>query len=101
MRRSGEFPIAAIALRELGHKVIIDTDTLPRGQLNLMGAMLGSANYDWPLAANRLLPGSIADNLTSTSGVLHQANNKTSMVELLRGGAAGTSGTVTEPYALT
>ena len=93
-------PIAAIALRELGHKVIIDIDTLPRGQLNLMGAMLGSANYEWPLAANRLLPGSIADNLTSTSGVLHEANSQTSMVELLRGGAAGTSGTVTEPYAL-
>ena len=93
-------PIAAIALRELGHNVIIDKDTLPRGQLKLMGAMLGSANYEWPLAANRLLPGSIADNLTSTSGVLHEENSQTSMVELLRGGAAGTSGTVTEPYAL-
>lgn len=93
-------PLAAVALREMGHTVIIDPQRLPQGQLNLMGVMLGSANYEWPLAASRLLPGSLADNLTSTSGVLHQDNGQTSMVELLRGGAAGTSGTVTEPYAL-
>jgi hypothetical protein len=93
-------PLAAVALRELGHKVIIDQARLPQGQTKLMGAMLGSANYEWPLAGNQLLPGSIADNLTSTSGVLHQENGQTSMMELLRGGAAGTSGTVTEPYAL-
>lgn len=93
-------PAAAVALREMGHTVLIDPQRLPQGQLKLMGAMLGTANYDWPLAANRLLPGSIADNLTSTSGVLHQEDSQTSMVELLRGGAAGTSGTVTEPYAL-
>lgn len=103
VRSTTRFPLmppAAVALRQLGHEVIINTDRLPREQMNLMGAMLGSANYDWPLAFNKLLPGSIADNLTSTSGVLHQANGQTSMVELLRGGAAGTSGTVTEPYAL-
>jgi len=93
-------PIAVDTLRQLGHDVIINKDRLPKEQKKLMGAMLGSANYDWPLAFNTLLPGSIADNLTSTSGVLHQADGQTSMVELLRGGAAGTSGTVTEPYAL-
>ncbi len=93
-------PIAAVALKELGHNVIINPQRLPLNQSKLMGAMLGSANYDWPLAGNTLLPGAIADNLTSTSGVLHQANGQTSMMELLRGGAAGTSGTVTEPFAL-
>jgi hypothetical protein len=92
-------PIAAVKLRELGHKVIIDKATLPTDQDKLMGAMLGSANYEWPLTSN-LLPGAIADNLTSTSGVLHEENGQTSMVALLRAGAAGTSGTVTEPYAL-
>ncbi len=93
-------PVAAIALRELGHEVIIDQERLPRGQVNLMGAMLGSANYDWPLARNQLRPGAIVENLTSTSGVLHEDNDQTSMVDLLIGGAAGTSGTVTEPYSL-
>jgi len=93
-------PVAAVTLRQLGHKVIIDQESLPKNQLNLMGAMLGTPNYDWPLTLNNLLPGSIAENLTSVSGVLHEAASQTSMVELLRGGAAGTSGTVTEPYAL-
>ncbi len=93
-------PVAAVKLRELGHEVAIDTFHIPSGRQQLMGAMIGTSEYDWFAEANELLPGSIADNLTSTSGVLHQANNQTSMVELLRGGAAGTSGTVTEPYAL-
>jgi hypothetical protein len=93
-------PAAAVALRELGHEAIIDPARLPQGRQRLMGAMLGSANYDWPAAANQVLPGAIIENLTSTSGVLHQDDSQTSMVELLRGGAAGTSGTVTEPYAL-
>lgn len=98
--RSPMFKDAAGILRKLGHDVIIDIDRLPQKQQRLMGAMLGSANYDWHATKNTMLPGAIAENLTSTSGVLHQKNDQTSMVELLRGGAAGTSGTVTEPYAL-
>ncbi len=98
--RSPLFKEAADLLKALGHQTIIDIDRLPQKQSKLMGAMLGSANYDWPAAGNQLLPGSIAENLTSTSGVLHQGNDQTPMVELLRAGAAGTSGTVTEPYAL-
>jgi hypothetical protein len=93
-------PVAAITLRELGHEVVIDTAPLPVARKRLMGAMLGSANYDWPSAGNTVLPGAILENLTSTSGVLHQNDGQTAMTELLRGGAAGTSGTVTEPYAL-
>ena len=92
-------PTAAVKLRELGHKVVIDQERLPQDQDKLMGVMLGSANYEWPVTCT-MLPGAIADNLTSTSGVLHEENGQTSMVELLRAGAAGTSGTVTEPYAL-
>ncbi len=98
--RSPLFKDAAAILRDLGHNVIIDIDRLPQKQSRLMGVMLGSANYDWPAAQNQMLPGAIAENLTSTSGVLHQNNDQTSMVELLRGGAAATSGTVTEPFAL-
>lgn len=93
-------PVAAEALRGLGHKVVIEKNRLPQGQQRLMGAMLGSANYDWAAAGNTVLPGAILENLTSTSGVLHRSDSQTSMIELLRGGAAGTSGTVTEPYAL-
>lgn len=93
-------PLAAEILRSLGHQVTIDPARLPRDRDRLMGAMLGSANYDWPAAGNTILPGGIVENLTSTSGVLHRDNAQTPMTELLLAGAAGTSGTVTEPYAL-
>lgn len=93
-------PIAAVRLKEMGHEVVIEKGRLPTNRKRLMGAMLGSANYDWPATKNEILPGAILENLTSFSGVMHKEPGQTSMVELIRGGAAGTSGTVTEPYAL-
>lgn len=93
-------PTAALLLRELGHTVVVDREPLPRGKENLMGAMLGSAAYDWKSRGNTILPGGIVENLTSTSGVLHQPDGQTPMTDLIRGGAAGTSGTVAEPFAL-
>ncbi len=93
-------PLATVHLRERGHRVLIDTQTLPVGVSGVMGAMLGAANYDWPAAKVGLLPGAIVENLTSTSGVLHASSGQTPMSVLIRAGAAGTSGTVTEPYAL-
>lgn len=93
-------PIAAIHLKEMGHEVIIEKERLPLNRKRLMGAMLGSANYDWPATQSESLPGAILENLTSTSGVMHSDTGQTSMIELIRAGAAGTSGTVTEPYAL-
>lgn len=93
-------PVAAVLLKEMGHEVIIETDRLPTKRKRLMGAMLGAANYDWPPTMNDVLPGAILENLTSTSGVMYKDTGQTSMIELIRAGAAGTSGTVTEPYAL-
>jgi len=94
------FSVAATSLREFGHEVIMDQERLPQSRKQLMGAMLGSANYNWDATNNEVLPGAILENLTSTSGVLHAENGQTAMTDLIRGGAAGTSGTVTEPYAL-
>jgi hypothetical protein len=93
-------PVAAVRLKEMGHEVVIEKAYLPTNRKRLMGAMLGAANYDWPSTNNETLPGAILENLTSFSGVMHKETGQTSMVELIRGGAAGTSGTVTEPYAL-
>jgi len=93
-------PLAAVTLKQLGHKVIISKDRLPTDEQKLMGVMLGSANYDWSATTNTMLPGAIVDNLTSLSGMLHEPNSQTPMTESLLGGAAATSGTVTEPYAL-
>ncbi len=93
-------PDAALVLRDLGHEVIVDREVLPKGRERLMGAMIGSPNYDWKSARNKVLPGGIVENLTSTSGVLYQADLQTPMTDLIRGGAIGTSGTVHEPFAL-
>lgn len=93
-------PAATLLLRELGHQVIIDRESLPREREELMGAMLGTPNYEWQPRGNTILPGGIVENLTSTSGVLHTANSQTPMTDLIRAGAAGTSGTVYEPFAL-
>lgn len=93
-------PVAAVRLKEMGHEVLIEKGRLPQNRKRLMGAMLGSANYDWPATQSESLPGAILENLTSTSGVMHKETGQTSMIELIRAGAAGTSGTVVEPYAL-
>lgn len=93
-------PLATVQLRQLGHRVLVDRQRLPTGAPGLMGAMIGAASYNWPAADVGLLPGAIVENLTSTSGVLHSSSGQTPMSELIRAGVAGTSGTVTEPYAL-
>jgi hypothetical protein len=103
VRSTTRMPLVSVAaplLKEMGHDVVIEKANLPTNRKRLMGAMLGSANYDWPSTNNETLPGAILENLTSFSGVMHKETGQTSMIELIRGGAAGTSGTVTEPYAL-
>jgi hypothetical protein len=103
VRSTTRMPLVSVAaplLQEMGHQVVIEKGRLPTNRKRLMGAMLGAANYDWASTKNETLPGAILENLTSFSGVMHKETGQTSMIELIRGGAAGTSGTVTEPYAL-
>ena len=47
------------------------------------------------------MPGAICENLTSYGGRLGNVGNQTPLTEFLRYGAAGSSGTVVEPYAIT
>ena len=72
---------------------------LPRGKDDVMGAVVGSASFNWKSSGSRLLPGAIAESLTSYGGVLEKGG-QTKLTEFLRYGAAGSSGAVTEPFSI-
>jgi uncharacterized protein (TIGR03790 family) len=73
---------------------------LPLNMKNVMGAVVGSANFSWERSGSTILPGAICEHLTSLGGNLRATAGQTPLTEFLRHGAAGASGTVTEPYAI-
>jgi hypothetical protein len=62
--------------------------------------MTGIADFDWPASGSTVVPGAICENLTSFGGIFTPAAGQTPLSEFLRAGAAGSSGTVIEPYAI-
>jgi hypothetical protein len=72
----------------------------PRNQADVAGAVLGSASVDWQASGSTIRPGAICENLTSAGGMMQESAGQTPLTEFLRFGAAGSSGTVTEPYAI-
>ena len=71
---------------------------VPQGKKDVMGLVAGSATFKWP-TSSVLLPGSIAEHLTSFGGRL-DGSGQTKLTAFLRAGAAGSSGTVAEPLAM-
>lgn len=98
--RSGSFSAAVKAIEEAGVKATIATGSLPREKADVAGLMAGIADFDWPRSGSRVLPGAICDNLTSFGGVFTPSAGQTPLSAFIRAGAAGSSGTVIEPYAL-
>ena len=98
--REWAFDSAVAALRELGVTARVENGVLPQGRRDVLGALLGAADFDWSAAHNVILPGAICEHLTSTGGMLQEGSEQTPCTVFIRYGAAGTSGTVTEPYAL-
>ena len=72
---------------------------LPQGKHDVIGAVVGSSLFNWKSSGSRLLPGAIAESLTSFGGKLENGG-QTKLSEFLRYGAAGSSGTVTEPFSI-
>lgn len=97
--RQGSFDLAIEKLKSLGHDARIINTVLPARGEKCSGLMLGTPEFQWPQCGAELLPGAIAENLTSIGGAMTQAA-QTKSTELLRYGAAATSGTVTEPYTI-
>ncbi|MCA9264837.1 MAG: hypothetical protein KDA60_13350, partial [Planctomycetales bacterium] len=92
-------PHALRLLSELGVQAESIRRTYPRDRRDVMGAMMGIANYRWEDSGSRLLPGAICENFTSFGGNLRANGHQTPLTVPLRFGAAGSSGTVAEPLA--
>jgi hypothetical protein len=98
--RSPAFPPIVRALEKLGVKVEVVEGALPTGKRDVAGLMTGSANFNWPASGSAMVPGAICENLTSFGGVFSPSAGQTPLSDFIRAGAAGSSGTIIEPYAL-
>ena len=98
--RDGDFAAAALKLKKLGHKADIFSGILPQMKVDLAGAVVGAASFDWKKSESTILPAAICEHLTSFGGIMRAGSGQTPLTEFLRNGAAGASGTVTEPFAI-
>jgi tetratricopeptide (TPR) repeat protein len=102
-------PLFSVTLAELarrGHKgeVLYQEENnqdgvLPLDKADVIGAVVGHRDFNWQETNSRLLPGAIAESLTSYGGHFKRAD-QTKLTEFLRYGAAASSGAVDEPFAI-
>jgi hypothetical protein len=98
--RQHMFPAAVKKLKELGVAAEIVEGVMPLGKDDVQGVMMGTASFKWKSAHSTILPGAICDHFTSYGGAMSPSAGQTPLSEFLCYGAAGASGTVTEPFAL-
>ena len=102
VRATTRFPNVADALlflQDAGFRTEVFRSNLSGKPGNVAGLMVGKANVDLNSPPWKLVPGAIAENLTSYGGAFN-INGHTKITEFLHAGAAISSGTVVEPYAL-
>lgn len=94
--RYQEFDNTIFDARVAGNLSIQRTNSdSPYGLTNLCGYQTGL--YQFTILTNALVPGAIADSLTSFGGLIYQPNDHTTLLVFLNSGASGSYGTVTEP----
>jgi hypothetical protein len=98
--RSSVFPSTVKALEKLGVKAEIASGTLPMNKKDVAGLTAGTPSFDWPASKSIILPGAICENLTSYGAIFTPSAGQTPLSEFMRAGAAGSSGTVIEPYSI-
>jgi uncharacterized protein (TIGR03790 family) len=98
--RHNRFPPVVEALKSLGVRAEVIEGKVPQRKPDVQGAVIGTANFSWRKSRSTIRPGAICEHFTSYGGRLRENNHQTSLTELLRYGAAGASGTVTEPMAI-
>lgn len=98
--RDWAFPCAVAELKKLDVEGRIVAGVLPKGAPDVQGAMIGIAGFDWKSSGSVILPGAICEHLTSCGAMLREGDSQTPLTEFIRCGAAGASGTVTEPCAI-
>lgn len=98
--RKGAFPAAVRELVRIGVKAEVFQGVLPRDRKDVAGLMTGTPKFEWSRSGSTVVPGAICENLTSYGGIFTPGSGQTPLSEFIRAGAAGSSGTVIEPYAL-
>ena len=98
--RAWAFETAAAELRALGINAVVEDGVLPQNRSDVAGAMIGISDFDWSLSKSTVLPGAIIEHLTSFGGIITERAGQSPCTDFIRAGASGSSGTVTEPYAL-
>ncbi len=97
--RQPNFKSAIEALKRLGQKSEIITTDLPVQKRDVLGLSTGIATFSWTATGSKIVPGAICENLTSYGGMILD-EPQTKLAEFLRNDAAGSSGTVIEPFAI-
>ncbi|MEM8865390.1 MAG: hypothetical protein AAGF31_07555, partial [Planctomycetota bacterium] len=90
----------AETLRAEGARAKIVQGTVPVNAVDIMGFSVGARFSDLAAARSAVLPGAICEHFTSFGGDLREDRSQMPLTEFLRQGAAGASGTVTEPRAI-
>ncbi len=98
--REWGFDSAAEKLKSLGVNAVVENGVLPLEKLDVIGTMVGSEGFNWAASKSRILPGAICEHLTSCGGMMSEGDIQTPLSEFTRNGAAGASGTVSEPFAI-
>jgi hypothetical protein len=94
------FSSAVKQLQALGVKAEIVDGVLPQKKNDVAGLQAGNAEFDWPASGSTMLPGAIAEHLTSFGGIMEYWAGQTPISAWIRAGAAGSAGTVFEPLAI-
>ncbi len=98
--RKPKYSQAIKALSDMGVEACQVDHAPPVETRGIAGLMMGKARFDAGPMARAIRPGAICDNLTSFGGDMRASASQTPLTEFLRYGAAGSCGTVIEPYAL-
>jgi len=98
--RKAKFNSTIEALQDLGFRSEIIKTPLPKDKDDVLGLTTGIASFNWIKSGSKIIPGAICENLTSHGGRLGNTGSQTALNEFLRYGAAGSSGTVVEPYTV-
>lgn len=93
------FDLAINRLKKKGFDAKVIEEALPTKRVQCAGLMIGTPTFQLTQSGAELMPGSIADNLTSLGGAMTDAS-QTKATEFIRHGAAISSGAVTEPYSI-
>jgi len=98
--REWGFESAVQELDRHGVQGVVEQGALPTGHPDVAGTMMGTQDFKWATSSSSILPGAICENLTSYGAIFRPGVGQTPCTDFIRFGASGTSGTVTEPYAI-